>query len=319
MAAAVRVHDGNAAHYAAHDFAVCKPCPVRRPAGPRSPAGSWFPDHSRPGRSFGVRPGWGLSRGDLSVLTGESRVGGGRRQQHCAEWTTRASASFPSFRWLAGDLTASATAEKACRTGLCAPPAAWVARHSSRVEGAPLFRAARAHFVWAWRRAGVSPSGATSTCSLSAGRKTAAERAVCRWRACGSAPGGPSTRERSSGPRRSEARHSSSARAALAGIELPLDHLIEQLARPRRSRRERSSSRRSRAVASSRTSFRRLRRRRSSSVPASAMWAWWRVDRRGQLLDPLGPRSPRCARSAPSSRSWARAPARRGSRAPSCR
>ena len=45
-----------------------------------------------------------------------------------------------------------------------------VRSHSSRSTSCPRERAASTHSVWAWRRRRVSPSGAISICSLSAGR-----------------------------------------------------------------------------------------------------------------------------------------------------
>ena len=44
-----------------------------------------------------------------------------------------------------------------------------VRSHSSRAGSRPAWRSAMAQAVWAWRRRRASPSGITSTCSLSAG------------------------------------------------------------------------------------------------------------------------------------------------------
>ncbi len=46
----------------------------------------------------------------------------------------------------------------------------WVLSHSSLVGSLPWSRARSTHELWAWRRRWLSPSGAISMCSLSAGR-----------------------------------------------------------------------------------------------------------------------------------------------------
>ncbi len=49
-------------------------------------------------------------------------------------------------------------------------PRGWVRCHSSRNGSSPRARAASTHALWAWRRRRMSPAGAISMCSLSAGR-----------------------------------------------------------------------------------------------------------------------------------------------------
>ena len=49
-------------------------------------------------------------------------------------------------------------------------PRGWARCQSSRSGSSPRARAASTHALWAWRRRRVSPSGAISMCSLSAGR-----------------------------------------------------------------------------------------------------------------------------------------------------